>query len=184
MWPLPGAQLWSQKSVTALFFGESMTEINWTSELKKIEREFDGLPPEPSPSVLRTRRGAEQLAAQRREELDIALGASVRLLLVIALGVAIIYWPFARACGSGLVAYLGSAAVVVLGGLWSVAWTWRARIGSAHALAMVVTLWGIALGAAEVLPRIGYARPDPLHPAMLWCPGTNPAALFNRGRTR
>jgi hypothetical protein len=161
-----------------------MSEIDWTAELKKIEREFDGLPPQPSPSAARARRQAEQSEAERREELNLALGASVRLLLVLMLGIAIIFWPFARACGTGLMAYLGATAVIILGGLWSSAWTWRARIGSAHALAVVVFIWGMALAAAEVLPRIGYARIDPQHPPTLWCQGANPGAAVGRFRSR
>jgi len=44
-----------------------MGEINWLTELRKIEREFDGLPPEPTPMELRARRAAEQRAERLRE---------------------------------------------------------------------------------------------------------------------
>jgi hypothetical protein len=161
-----------------------MSEIDWTAELKKIEREFDGLPPKPSPAAARARREAEQSEAERREELNLALGASVRLLLVLMLGIAIIFWPFARECGRGLVAYLGATSVVFFGGLWSSAWTWRARIGSAHALAVVVLIWGLALTAREVLPRVGYVTTNPQHPPTLWCQGANPGAAAGRFRSR
>ena len=36
-----------------------MSEIDWNVELRKIEREYDGLPPEPSANALRARRAAE-----------------------------------------------------------------------------------------------------------------------------
>ena len=161
-----------------------MSEIDWTAELKKIEREFDGLPPKPSPAAARARREAEQSEAERREELNLALGASVRLLLVLMLGIAIIFWPFARECGKGLMSYLAATAVIILGGLWSSAWTWRARIGSAHALAVVVLIWGMALTAAEVLPRMGYIRVERKPTPTLWCQGTNPRAAVGRFRSR
>jgi len=48
-----------------------MGEINWLTELRKIEREFDGLPPEPTPMELRARRAAEQArreASRRRPD--------------------------------------------------------------------------------------------------------------------
>ena len=161
-----------------------MGEIDWTVELKKIEREFDGLPPAPSPATIRARREADQTAERRKRERDAVVGASLRLSLVLALGIAIIFWPFVRACGSGLMSYLGATAVIAFGGLWSCIWTWRARMAMAHALAMVSLIWGLALASAEVLPRMGYAKPDPKHPTMLWCPGSDPSALYTRWRAR
>lgn len=161
-----------------------MGEIDWTVELKKIEREFDGLPPAPSPAETRARRDADMAAAQRKREREAVLGASLRLSLVLALGVAIIFWPFARSCGSGLMSYLGATAVIAFGGLWSGIWTWRARMAKAHALAVLSLIWGLALASAELLPRTDYAKPDPKHPAMLWCPGSDPSALYTRWRAR
>lgn len=38
-----------------------------------------------------------------------------------------------------------------------------------HILALLVLLWALALGAQEVLPRIGYARPDPQRPMRWLC---------------
>jgi hypothetical protein len=36
-------------------------------------------------------------------------------------------------------------------------------------LSLLVVLAGLGLVAAEVLPRIGYAVTDPLHPPQVWC---------------
>ena len=40
-------------------------------------------------------------------------------------------------------------------------WTWRHRAARAHVLSLLLVLWGLVLGAIEVLPRVGYAKPDP-----------------------
>ena len=36
--------------------------------------------------------------------------------------------------------------------------TWKRRMGLAHTVSLLVILWGLGLGAAVVLPRIGYAK--------------------------
>jgi hypothetical protein len=36
--------------------------------------------------------------------------------------------------------------------------SWKSRSGFAHFLSVALLFWGTALGAREVLPRIGYAR--------------------------
>ena len=154
-----------------------MSEIDWPTELRKIEREFDGLPPEPTPTELRA-----QLEAERLVELQYgpraAVGAWVRLCLVAALGAALYVWPYSRACGTGLFAFTGAACVVVLGGIWAAASAWLRRAARAHVWSLVVLAWGIALVAAEVLPRVGYAQVDPANPPQLWCSAsaTPPAA--------
>ena len=55
-----------------------MGEINWLTELRKIEREFDGLPPEPTPTELRARRAAEQRAERLRRERAMLVGVLAR----------------------------------------------------------------------------------------------------------
>ena len=52
---------------------------------------------------------------------------------------------------------------VIASGLWSSVWTWRHRAGKSHTLSLLVVLWGLVLGSIEVLPRIGYAKPDSRH---------------------
>ena len=151
-----------------------MSEIDWPVELRKLEREFDGLPPEPSPARVRARREAERRAQERRTARARMLGAMARLLLVAALGGAVGAWPYAHACGPGLFAYLGAEAVMVVGGLW-VAWsTWTCRMAKAHSAAMGLVLCGLALIAAQILPRIGYAKVDATAPPQWWCDGRPP----------
>jgi len=152
-----------------------MSEIDWPVELRKLEREFEGLPPEPSPARVRARREAERRAQERRTTRARMLGAMARLLLVAALGGALSAWPYPHGCGPGLFAYLGAEAVVVVGGLW-VAWsTWSYRMAKAHVAAMVLVLCGLALIAAQVLPRIGYAKVDAKNPPRWWCGERAPA---------
>lgn len=135
-----------------------MGEIDWNAELRKIEREFDGLPPVPSAAERRAKLEAERRTKKRLRQRETMAGASVRLMLVVALAVAIDFWPYARSCGFGLFAFLAAEGALVLGGLWTVAYTWRGRLAKTHALAMLVVLWGLVLLSAQVLPRVGYAR--------------------------
>jgi len=138
--------------------------INWTSELKKIERAFDGLPPAPpvpSPAQLKQRRASErrtlERTLERQERTAMVIGTGGRFLLVFALSAAINFWPYGHACGFGLFTYMFAELLIIVGGLWTVAWTWRHRMPRGHAVAMVMVGWGIALIAAQVLPRVGYA---------------------------
>jgi hypothetical protein len=53
--------------------------------------------------------------------------------------------------------------------VWSAVWTWRHRAARGHVLSLLIVLWGIILGAMEVLPRTGYALPSDSHPATWTC---------------
>lgn len=82
----------------------------------------------------------------------------LRVALGLALAVGITQWPYASACGLNLIVYLGAIGVVVIAGLWSSISSWRRRMGLAHILSLMVLLWGLILGAREILPRSGYAK--------------------------
>ena len=138
--------------------------INWTSELKKIERAFDGLPPAPpvpTPAQLKQRRASErrtlERTLERQQRTAMIVGTGGRFLLVFALSAAINFWPYGHACGFGLYTYIFAELLIIVGGLWTVAWTWQHRMPRAHAVAMVMVVWGCALIVAQVLPRVGYA---------------------------
>lgn len=96
-------------------------------------------------------------------------GVFARLALSVILGVGMVLWPYEARCGVGLAAYLAAVLVVVTSGVWSSVWTWRHRASRAHTLSLLIVLWGLILGSIEVLPRIGYAKPDPTHPAIWAC---------------
>jgi hypothetical protein len=138
-----------------------MADNDWSTQLKKIEREFDGLPPEPSPASLRMQSEAERLNQQRAEQRSASLGAAARLLLVLALGVAISIWPYAHECGGGLFIYIAVELMLIVGGVWVAIYAWRHRLPRIHILSLLVALGGFILVAGDVLPRTGYAAVDP-----------------------
>ena len=92
-----------------------------------------------------------------------------RVLLALALGIGMMFWPYDAKCGSGMVLYLGAVAAVVVSGVWSAVWSWRHRAARLHSLSLLLVLWGLILGGLDVLPRIGYAKPDLMHPATWAC---------------
>lgn len=155
--------------------GTHVPENDWSTKLKKIEREFEGLPPEPSPAFKKLQSEEERRAQERAKQRVAMIGAGARLILVFALFGALAVWPYANACGWGLIGYVGAQAVIVAGGLWVAFTTWRARLPKMHILSLIIILVGLALIAAEVLPRTGYASVDPKNPPRLWCPETEPA---------
>ncbi len=138
-----------------------MTGIDWSAQLKKIERQFEGLPPEPSESDLRLKRENERRQQMKMKDREAVFGAASRVVLVLSLGLAINAWPYDRACGVGLGGYLAAASAIVAGGFWAVVGTWRRQAPRLHALALLAVAWGIVLITAQVLPRVGYAKTDP-----------------------
>lgn len=148
-----------------------MVDTKWTTELRKIERQFDGLPPEPTALERVSRRLAERQTLEREQRRSVALGTVGRFSLVLLLAGAINFWPYPRACGAGLLGYLGAETLVVVGGLWAAVWTWRTRLAIAHMVALTMALWGLVLVALQVLPRVGYAQTAPGQPVTWRCEG-------------
>jgi hypothetical protein len=107
--------------------------------------------PVPRRSAPRAARPTEP--ATRRDV--IALWA--RVLLGIVLGGMMTQWPYLHSCGLPLLEYLGAVAMVMVAGAWIAVASWELRHAPSHILALALLLWGIALAAAQVLPRIGYA---------------------------
>ena len=142
---------------------------DWDRELKKIDAQLESM----SDDVL-IREPANATPAERQRvvverERTSTFAALARLSLAVLVGVAILFWPYAARCGTGLAAYLGAVGVVVLAGAWSAVWTWRHRTARAHILSLLIVGWGLVLGAMEILPRAGYAIPTPEHPAAWRC---------------
>jgi undecaprenyl pyrophosphate phosphatase UppP len=146
-----------------------MSEINWDAELRKIDREYSGLPPEPSPASVKAKRELERRQQEERDQRRGRVGVYARLVLVAVLSVAIVFWPYPTRCGQGLYGFLGAVSAVVIGGFWIAVLTWRWRMPRTHILAAVAILWGIAIAASQVLPRIGYAKTDADHPVGWSC---------------
>ena len=78
--------------------------------------------------------------------------------LGVLLGAALPYWPYEKACGWWLGLYLAAVEIVVVAGIWASRVSWKSRLGFAHVIAVCTIMWGLALTAQEVLPRVGYAK--------------------------
>jgi hypothetical protein len=85
------------------------------------------------------------------------VGVWGRVLLGLSLGVMMAAWPYDKSCGSPLGGYLSTVFTVSLTGIWAATAAWKHRAGLAHIVALIVLFYGIILGIAEVLPRVGYA---------------------------
>jgi cation transport ATPase len=155
--------------------GASVPQDDWSAQLKKIEREFEGLPPEPSPAYKKLQSEEQRRAQQRAQQRTAMIGGTARLVLVAALGVALAFWPYENSCGSGLLGYLAVEVVIVVGGLWVAITTWRARLPKMHILSLLISLAGLILLAIDVLPRVGYAAVDPKNPPHFTCAETQNA---------
>ena len=151
-----------------------MAERDWTKEMAKIDRQLESISDE---ALFPTKSGAAKgpkAAAEKAENLEkqrttSTWGVFLRLLLSVALGVGIYFWPYDARCGVGLFGYLAAVGVVTASGIWSAVWTWRHRSARGHMLSLLLILWGTTLGAMEILPRIGYAKTDTLHPSTWTC---------------
>ncbi|HEY7235305.1 MAG TPA: hypothetical protein VH539_14225 [Gemmatimonadaceae bacterium] len=81
--------------------------------------------------------------------------------LILCLGVCIACWPYETTCGFRLSGYIAAVLLLVIAGIWTAAATFVNHMPLRHLTAILVVLWGLILGAAQVLPRIGYANPAP-----------------------
>jgi len=143
---------------------------NWDKELAKIDKQIQSLPDEALlPAKSTAGAPATPVGAPATPGKTTTLGVMVRLLLAVALGVGMYFWPYPTRCGAGLFGYLAAAGVLVSAGVWSAVAAWRHRSPKAHVLSLLVALWGGTLAAVEVLPKIGYAIPSEAHPAAWFC---------------
>lgn len=89
---------------------------------------------------------------------------------MLGLAISIAAWPYPVDCGLSVWSYLSALGVLVAGGLWTATATWQCHAPWRHAIALCVVLWGLAMGASQVLPRVGYAMPVPGRPTTWSCP--------------
>ncbi|CAN5558242.1 hypothetical protein BH09GEM1_BH09GEM1_23770 [soil metagenome] len=148
---------------------------DWDAELKKIDKQLESIsdsalipaPAKSAPPAAKAAVVAERAATR-------TWPALLRLALATVLAVGILFWPYPSRCGVGLAGYLVAVGGVTIAGLWSSVWTWRHRTARAHVLSLLLVIWGMVLGAMEILPRTGYARADSSRPVGWMC--TVPAA--------
>jgi hypothetical protein len=147
-----------------------MADRDWDAEMRKIDEQMSraAKAPAPAPAIgaATPARASSGFAGPTGTPVPETKGWAVylRLTLAVALGVGIIFWPYAARCGVGLAGYLGAVSAVVVSGVWSAVWTWRHRAARAHLLSLLLVLWGLVLAGIDVLPRAGYAIPTETHP--------------------
>lgn len=154
-----------------------MSDRNWDAELAKIDKQLSSVSDE------------QLLAEQRKAAAPVAAGGKalpagsaspvaakatsaarpavgtwagwLKVTIAVAAAVGLMFWPWPPGlrCGTPLMGYTLATAGVTLLGIWSALGTWRHRLGLAHAASLLVVVWGVVLGAREVLPRVGYAIP-------------------------
>jgi hypothetical protein len=145
-----------------------MSDRDWDAEMKKIDQQIASIPAQSAAPVRVPAAGAAAPLAPARSETS-TFGVMARLALACALGVAIMFWPYGAKCGFGLAGYLASVTTLVVAGVWSSIWTWKHRAAKAHTVSLLLITWGLVLAAADVLPRIGYAKPTANHPVHWTC---------------
>ncbi len=164
---------------------------DWDKELAKIDKQLASISDE---ELLRSAQpvapskaaaGAKALPAAKASSAPAASAPSVGtgkpwvswLKVAVAVGAAagLMYWPWPARCGAPLIGFTAATGAVSLLGVWSAVGTWRHRLGWAHFASLLVTAWGLALGAREVLPRVGYAVPTIERAAQWSCDGLPPA---------
>lgn len=160
---------------------------DWDKELAKIDKQLasmsdadllgeqsrPALPPGKAPPPGKAGQPAPAPKPEAREASGGSRFATFalysRIGLSVALGVGMMFWPYDAKCGAGLGLYLGAVAAVIISGVWSAVWSWRHRAARLHMLSLLIVLWGLVLGGLDVLPRVGYAKPNLLHPATWAC---------------
>jgi hypothetical protein len=156
---------------------------DWDKELAKIDKQLASmsdadLVAEPARPALPAGTGARPVAPRQAAAAAApspgggkyaTLGLYARFGLSVALGVGMMFWPYDAKCGPGLALYLGAVGAVIVSGIWSAVWSWRHRAARLHVLSLLILTWGLVLGGLDILPRIGYAKPNLLHPATWAC---------------
>ena len=146
-----------------------MADKDWDRELAKIDKQLESVSDEQLFPKSAAKTTPQREAIAEKQSRTSTLGVMMRLLLSVALGVGMIFWPYEARCGMGLMAYLLAVVVLIGAGGWSAVWAWRHRAGKAHVLSLLIMLWGTILGAQELLPRLGYAKPTLDHPSVWQC---------------
>ena len=145
-----------------------MTARDWDKELAKIDKHMasvsdDQLLERKASGTPQGARSADVNAPASGGALPAKWGGTswgvlLRASLAVAVAVGVPFWPYASSCGFWLAGYLATITVMLTAGAWAALAAWRARMGRAHVVALLVIAWGASLAAREVLPRIGYAK--------------------------
>lgn len=160
-----------------------MSDRDWEKELAEIDRRIASSPeaaaaPTPAAPAAVVRKGAPDrppvggtppIVASPKRTWKTNAGLAIRVLLAGVLMACVIVWPYETRCGVGLGAYLGVIAVTALASLWTSVAAWKHRTAMLHVLGLAMLMASGVYAAREVLPRVGYALPDPAHPTIWAC---------------
>ncbi len=149
---------------------------DWDKELAKIDKQLASLSDDKLIASARTpdlvapgaAKGGPAAKPAVPSPLKAHWGVLGRVALAVALGVGVLFWPYDTACGIRLFAYVGALGVLMATGMVGAVSSWRHRAPVLHVVSLVVILWALALAAAVVLPRVGYAG-DPAGAATWFC---------------
>jgi hypothetical protein len=169
---------------------------DWDKELAKIDKQLASIsdeellktaqPTAPAKAGATAPAATKALPAGRASAPSVPTSAGaaskpwvswLKVLVAVAAAAGLMYWPWPARCGAPLIGFTAATGSVALLGLWSAVGTWRHRLGWAHIASLLVAAWGLALGAREVLPRVGYAVPSIERPAQWSCDGLPTAPL-------
>jgi putative flippase GtrA len=160
---------------------------DWDKELAKIDKQLAKMgddelvapsPARPSLPAGPAKGGQKAAHAHAPATADVGsapltraakFGLYGRVGLSVALAVGMMFWPYDAKCGAGVALYLGAVIAVLVSSVWSAVWSWRHRAARLHTLSLLLLTWGLVLGAVDILPRVGYAKPTLLHPAAWAC---------------
>jgi hypothetical protein len=141
---------------------------DWDRELAKIDK-LMGADPPPAAAPPVVQRGAPArdtpAVSPRSAAVPSPVGPTPRSALRVwawtllgPLGaVGLWLWPYARGCGLMLGVYLVGVTAVLGAALVTLRSAWLHRRGVALTIGIVTLVAALALAAAEVLPRVGYA---------------------------
>ena len=88
------------------------------------------------------------------------MGTWARVVLGGLVAAAMLQWPYAHDCGFRLGAYLLGVTISVVAGGWGAVMSWSRHMAVAHVASIGIVMWALGLGAAQVLPRTGYAKAE------------------------
>ena len=163
-----------------------MSDRNWEAEMAKIDKQLASVSDEAllaeSKALAPPKTGARTVAAPTvaapaRASASVSAAPAagawrgwVKVAIAVGGAAGLMFWPWPAQCGAPLIGFTAATGAVALLGIWSAIGTWRHRLGLAHVASLLVVVWGLTLGAREVLPRAGYAVPTPERSEGWSCP--------------
>lgn len=169
-----------------------MSDRNWEAEMAKIDKQLASVSDEalladskaaaPNGLAGRTAAGrtmaAPAAAAPARASAPAAAKAGswkawLKVAVAVSAAAGLMFWPWPARCGPALIGFTAATGAVAVLGAWSAVGTWKHRLGLAHLASLLVVMWGLVLGARELLPRVGYAIPTADRTAGWSCEGVS-----------